>query len=646
MKSLHVVFLAFILALLSNNTAGRSFHGTNSYTKEYDTKNIPTVLLEDADAIIRTDVMQFEVKDRQHAVLKTKFAVTVFKKEKRDYGYIGLAYDKFHTIEDLEGTIYDADGKEIRELESKDKKDISAVSGYSLYDDSRVCIAEMYYDQYPYTIEYTYEYSYDGYLNWPAWQSQGTLDAVQQTSFEVTVPEQDSLRYWCNNNSIRPVIVPDGNKKKYTWEAKELPKLSKDVVGEDPEDYAIIVLTAPSLFEYGDYPGDMRTWKEFGKWDFTLLQGRDKLPASAVRDVHSLVQPTDDTKTKIKKLYRYMQDRTRYVSVQLGIGGWQPFSAEFVHERGYGDCKALSNYMVSLLKEAGVNAHSSNIRSGKYRQPFIQEFPSARFNHVIVCVPHQPDTVWLECTSQTIPVSHLTRNTENRGALLLTPEGGIVVHTPRTTQYQNRQIRKAQVVFKNFGYADAHSTVTRSGNQQDYIREALDDATPEERERWILNSLGIPNANLTGYTLEGLENHEDQICLTLHLALPHFASTPGNRIFFMPNLMERQTYIPPDVKQRLSPIRYDYPYLDVDTIFYSLPKDYLIESIPKETLLESSFGKYYSRIVSLGDSVIIYIRSKEIREYSIAANNYPEYRKFCVDIVKADKAQVVLVRKE
>jgi len=84
-----------------------------------------------------------------------------------------------------------------------------------------------------------------------------------------------------------------------------------------------------------------------------------------------------------------MQDHTRYISIQLGIGGWQPFDAAFVQEHGYGDCKALSNYMVALLKTAGITAYSVLIRPGDYRYTFNESFPSNQFTHVIVCVPFQ-----------------------------------------------------------------------------------------------------------------------------------------------------------------------------------------------------------------------------------------------------------------
>lgn len=646
MKASQLLWIPLLLAILIEPYIARSGNTPGKKENEYDVKKIPLPLLKDAEAVIRTRFIQFEVKNERRAKLKVKFATTIFKKEKRDYGYLVLWYDKFQEIEELEGTIYDANGEKVRELESDETKDYSGSGGLSLVTDSRAHVAELYYDQYPYTVEYSYEYSYNGYLNWPVWMSQRTLDAVEQSRFEVIIPKGDTLRYWCNTDTVKPALSIDGSKKIYVWESKNLPQLSKDVVGEDAEDVATIVRTAPSLFEIDDYPGDMRSWKEFGKWDYSLYKDRDILPESAVRDIHSLLQPTYDAKTKIKKLYRYMQDRTRYIDIDLGIGGWQPFEAKHVHERSYGDCKALSNYMVALLKEAGVVAYPFLVRTGSHRLPFINEFPSNQFNHVMVCVPLQNDTIWLECTSQSIPFGHIDHETENRYVLLVTPDGGIVVHTPSTTAQQNMQKQWAHVTLSQFSNAEVTSTVTRSGDQQDYIRKAIYNETPEERERWVLNHLDIPNANLKSFRFDGLEEHNTEISLSLQLSVPRYVSRSGDRLFFLPNLMERETYIPPQVTRRLSPVRYSYPYLDIDSIYYIIPNGYTPESIPTKVHLVSSFGQFSSKTYPLGDTAIVYTRSLEIQTYSIPPDHYTEYRKFFSDIVKADRAQVVLVKKK
>jgi len=53
------------------------------------------------------------------------------------------------------------------------------------------------------------------------------------------------------------------------------------------------------------------------------------------------------------------------VSIQIGIGGWQPFDASTVQRLSYGDCKALANYMKTLLEAVGLSANYCLVNAGK-----------------------------------------------------------------------------------------------------------------------------------------------------------------------------------------------------------------------------------------------------------------------------------------
>jgi len=640
-----VLLLTGIFFFISGSSSKIFSKDKISSGNKYDVKNIPANLSKDAGAVVREDLKRFEVDGESKAVEKIKYVVTIFKKSKQDEGKIYLWYDKFSDVEDLEGKIYDADGNEVRELEDSDIKDYPAFSNYSLYEDNRIKIAELYYDKFPYTVEFDYEKSHDGFISWPSWSSRASVDPVEISSFEVSVPGDDSLRYWCSQDSVKPSISFDDGKKNYTWEAVNLPKLPEDAVENALEDAAVVVRIAPGKFDFDGFVGDMSSWKSLGKWGYDLTIGKNELPDSAAANIKAMVKDEKDAHQKIRTLYKYMQSRTRYVSVQLGIGGWQPFDASYVNERGYGDCKALSNYMISILKQAGITAYAVWIRSGSHRYNFIKEFPSDQFNHVIVAVPLKKDTVWLECTSQTMQCGRLGWFTENRNALMLTPEGGVVVRTPSSLPEQNMQQRKAKVNLNSFGWADIDVTTSWKGDQQDRVRESVLESSPEETKRWVLSLISAPNLKLKNYSFEGVMEHNPEVSLKLDAELKNYATLSGKRIFFKPNLMERRTYVPPDVENRLSPVRFNYPYYDVDSVNYTLPEGYAIEFLPNEVNIESSFGSFISITEKISGKEILFVRQLKVKVYSIPAENYSEYKDFFSNVVKADRAQVVLVEK-
>lgn len=243
----------------------------------YSVAKVPPALIKDAGAVIRNYTLRFEIKNERRAWKKVKQVVTIFRKDQRHYGELILRYDKFKKIDNLKGTVYDADGKEIRGLRKKDIKDHSAFSDRALQEDARVREASLYRDQYPYTVEFTYEISYDGFLSWPTWYAQESKEPVEHSRFEVLVPKNYDLRFWCNRDTVRPRISVTRNKKLYVWHARNLPKRTKDAVGEELEKVTMIVRIAPAGFELEGHSGDMTSWKNFVSRYHKLSRGKDRL---------------------------------------------------------------------------------------------------------------------------------------------------------------------------------------------------------------------------------------------------------------------------------------------------------------------------------------------------------------------------------
>lgn len=611
----------------------------------FDVARLPAALAAGADAVVRSERLRFTVTTPGLATTHVQRAVTVLNLNGREHALQAVLYDRFRSLKSLQGSLLDAQGRKIRELKKSDLKDESAISDFSLYEDHRVRYAQLYHEVYPYTAVFEYEIAHQGLISWPAWYPQEDDLPVEFSSFELTVPAEMPVRYYLRGAIGDPQLENHDKLKTLRWQATMLQPLAPEPEGPGWREQADGVLTAPTQFEIAGYSGDMSSWESFGRWFHQLAQGRTVLPPAALEKVMSLTAPFANPREKARTLYEYLQSTTRYVSVQLGIGGWQPFDATYVSTRGYGDCKALSNYMIAMLAAVDLRAWPALINNGADAAEVLADFPSNQFNHMIVCVPFSRDTLWLECTNALMPFGQVGRGNEDRQVLVVTPEGGKLLRTPRSQAGDNQQIRQARVIVDPAGNAGAEVRTRYTGNQHVRVRSALAHSAPREREDWLRRQITIGSFQITSVDFSGVERKSSEITLPLTLTLPRFAAVSGSRMFLRPNLLERRKYVPPAMPDRKQPVLLTYAYVDVDSIHYRLPEGFAIEALPEPVKLTTSFGGYEATTVVQEEGALLYVRRLEMRANRLPAQQYEEYRQFLANVVKADAAQVVLVRK-
>lgn len=333
-----------------------------------------------------------------------------------------------------------------------------------------------------------------------------------------------------------PVIVQKGDVKMYTWEVKNLAAKKYEVSSPPFTEITPTVFFAPSKFELQKYSGDMSTWEGYGKFIYQLVKGRDLLPDETKKKVHELTDTIRGEREKIFALYDFLQKNTRYISIQLGIGGWQPFEASYVAEKKYGDCKALSNYMIALLKEAGITAKYVEIYAGKSHPLFNEDFPSFQSNHVISCVPLANDTIWLECTSQTTAPGYMGSFTGNRKAVIIDERGGHVVNTPVYKVADNTQVRKVKAVADEQGNLQAEIANTYTGIQQEMPHFLMYDASKKERKEYLNQMFNLPMYEVLKNDYKEHRGISPSMDEYLQIRLSNYAIITGRRLFINPDI--------------------------------------------------------------------------------------------------------------
>ena len=598
-----------------------------------------------ADAVVRLDLLRFDVHDPGRATQTVRRVVTVLSPEGRDQSELVVPYGRLRRLKKLTGRIFDAEGTVVRRLEKDDQEDRSAISGSTLYEEERVRLARLYHDAYPYTVEFAYEIQHDGLINWPTWYPQEEGMPVVFARFDLTTPLGVDARYVVQGAPLEPEIVHDKRQTTLRWQVSEQPALVIEPFGPAWQDQVIAVRTAPATFEIEGTRGDMRSWQSFGRWYHRLNEGRAALPAVAKRDVLLLTAGASGAREKVQRLYTYMQERTRYVSVQLGLGGWQAFDAAYVHERGYGDCKALTNYMQALLDEAGIASFPALIRAGSRAPRVLPDFPGNQFNHVILYVDlGDGDGVWLESTDQTAPFGHLGAFTEDRYALLAKPGGGELVRTPRSHAAQNQRVLQARVRLTPSGDAAAEIQTHHTGNEQDEIRQRVATRSGRERERWLYEYIDLPSFEIVDADFSAAEKRSLSVALSLTLTLPRYAARTGKRLFLPLNLLHRWTYVPPAEERRTNAVEiFPYAFTHADTIVYEVPAGFAVEAVPDPIEVETPFLRYAARVEVGPEGTLAYYRWVEVTDVSIPAESYDRFRDSMRQIAQADRAQAVLV---
>lgn len=500
--------------------------------------SIPEVLLSNANAVIRTAQYRFTLLNVRHSRLNVKVAVTLLNDNADKLHVVGLPYDKFRNISGISARAFDASGKLIWNLRKFNIADRSDFTGPDKLSDARRKVFEVPSFNYPFTLEYVYSMKMKDLFLSPDLYFQPEHDiSVQETGVVFIIPEGLGFRY----KSYNLRYPMDSTRRKghmvYSWKETDLPARHTSEQGMGKTAVPVLYAT-PLQFEQAGYMGGCSTWQEYGTWIAQINEGLDELDSKSAEMTRRLVAQCVDRQDTIGVLYEHMQKNTHYFYTGLGIGGTKPIPAAEVAKYGYGDCKALSNYMKAMLKTVGIESWYTLVKSGKGER-LASEIPCSQFDHVILCVPSPKDTLWLECTDPSIPFGFLGSFTCDREVLAITPEGGRLLHTPSYGVNENRIILTGRIKLQKSGDAIAEIKIRSTGLACEELFKLSEKAKEERKKTWT-DLIGCPLVvEVETYRFENnrIPVAEVHLKLVLHSLVPVTTS----RVFISPSLLSDLT---------------------------------------------------------------------------------------------------------
>ena len=611
----------------------------------YSTLSIPDNLKENANSCIRFQSINVEIKSQKKYIITTKKIITVFNKNGISNIDVREYFDNSNNINTIQATIYNSLGIFIKKIKRDDFKNQSVADGFSIYNDDRILFLDYTPTEFPFTIVYDSEAESSNTAFLPRWTPiDDYFESIQKSTFSISYPSDLGFKFKEFNFNDRTITKEElQNKLSYTIE---------NILPEKPEEFSSIlknnipkVIFGLEKFSLEGVEGSAKSWKDFGLWmNKNLLSSKDELSIETQNKMKSLVANETDVFKKAKIIYNYVQNKTRYVSIQMGIGGWKPMLAKDVDRLGYGDCKALSNYTQALLKTVDIPSYYTIVYAGNKKQNIEEDFVSMQGNHAILTLPINDKLHFLECTSQTIPFDFEGDFTDDRKALIIKPNGGEIINTEVYSEKINTQNSIGTCFIDEKGSINCSLQIKSKGIQYNN-KYQIETKSPEEIDKhfksrfsWINNlKLEKPKFNNNKDNIEFIEN--------IKFSAEGFGQFSSNLMIVPINIFNQDNSIPQRYRNRKNSFEIQRGFTDYDEIEIVIPSGFTIDTKPENFEISEKFGNYKFELITIDKTKLIYKRTLSIKKGNWDKNEYDNYRIFKEQISKADNSKIVIVKK-
>jgi hypothetical protein len=543
---------------------------------------------------------------------------------------IEIPHSKLIKVKSIKAYIKDSKGRTVKKLKKSEINEKSSISVFSFYEDNLVKEFTLKHNTYPYTIVYSYQVQQKEFLYIDYWNP--IIDEKTPTHFAhlmVSAPLDYNISF--NNLNVgKPIIDTLENRIKYQWETSYTGIIKPEVFSPPVSNFLPAVKIVPREF-YFDKKGSFYDWISFGNWQYDLLQGLNELPENEKGKIQSLINNIDDDKEKIKILYHYLQDETRYINVTIETGGLKPYPAIYVAQNKYGDCKALTNYFKSALDYIQIPSYYTKVYAGNPIREINKDFPSQQSNHIILYIPLGDEVIWLDCTSDGA-FDYLGTFTQNRDAFIIDYDNSRFIKTPTLEPKDVLVTRKIAIKY-NLIEATVRFKNTYKGDSYENILHLEKNFNESEKFKIVRNYIVPEGFQLINYQTSNLDRDSVKIELSYEAISQDLYRNYGNEIlvnniaFALPNF-ER-----PKIRQL--PVQIDYPVYKIDTVIYDIPVGYQIHKGLDNYSLINKYGEFNFNIYENDDNITI-IKSLLINSGYYPVSEYAEFYDFYKQVVEME----------
>lgn len=441
----------------------------------------------------------------------------------------------------------------------------------------------------------------DFYEGW----SVTTGRTTRRSRFIVDLPASLTPRIKERNLNFARTTVDTKGRRVYTWATKDIPRVRGEPFAADSNDvYMRVALSAPI------------EWRTIGGWYAGLARDRYALTPALKQTLDTVVAKAKTADDSLRAVHRWVAQDFRYVSVSLGVGGYQPRTPEKVFETKFGDCKDKATLFVAAARAIGLTAYPVLLNS---TGGVAEDMPSIdQFDHAIAAVQRPGGKyLFLDLTSELTPVGSLPYSEQGEFALVVHDDGVTEqVKLPLDSIADNATDMRITGELGADGKFNGRYSESAKGNRQYGLRgmftTPLDSTQRANASRAIATSLfrGASGDSLLGFEGKNLQA-EPHVSLRVRngqaatasgdthiLSLP-MRSLSGWAQNMVNELQDRgERRFPIDVAEIIGPIA------STSEVRITLPEGWKAR-VPQNAKVNGPFGSYESTYAQVGRDLVI-----------------------------------------
>lgn len=476
----------------------------------------------------------------------------------------------------------------------------------------------------------------------------GARAPVKEARLEVELPEgwraeHATMRAW-QKEAWAPEVVPGDGVTRLVWARRDLPAVEAEPLAPDLADVVPMVYVRLNAWTEGGQPKTgFGSLEDYARWMYEVQSGTHAVSPAMKEQVQQILRDAPaDPSEQARLLYEWVQSQIRYVSVQIGMGGWRPHEAQAVFEHGYGDCKDKANLLRAMLQVAGIDSHLVELYSHRgVPRPFV--LPGVgNGNHAILAV-HLPDrTVLADPTERTVPFGALPPRDQGAHVLVIHPERPEVQVTPQAGPADNTKRLRIDLTVPPRGVATKgtvqletrgsfawylrHSTITGAKGEIDDLFERWD---------WMRGS------QAKDVHIDVSDAH--QVRAEAKITVRSLGTEAGERLIFRPAELLYSPGRSLTSARRTQPVVFTEPVTRHTIVRLDLAGAE-VGALPGPTEVRSEFGRFVQTWSQDEGAIVVDSRFERTTRY-VPAARYAELRRFLDAVVAARSQQVVIRRK-